>query len=44
MIYECEECAGSFTILPELDEEIVHCPQCGNSSVSFKPSVQDNRI
>ena len=44
MIYECEDCGGSFDITPELDETVEHCPQCGNdNTVSFKLAVQDDR-
>lgn len=26
--YECESCGGTFTIIPDLEEEIIYCPQC----------------
>jgi len=34
--YECEKCGGMFIIIPDTNEIIIHCPQCGNSSKSFK--------
>ena len=27
--YECEDCEGTFTIIPDTDEVIQFCPGCG---------------
>lgn len=33
--YECEECEGTFIIKPDMNEQILFCPQCSNTT-SFK--------
>ena len=41
--FECESCGGMFRIEADTDEEIKHCPQCGNNDKGFKLTIMDER-